>query len=820
MQRRLPAIAAIAAPVYLIAVVSLNDLQRAGWLSAEEAMAGFRPITLLPFYYHYYTTEAEALLSAVSRFALYLPVGILLWAGLGAPARSRGAGLAATLAAVLALTVELARWLKPGLHPDFTNVLIGALAGGAGFAACRWSLATLTDDGLSAAASARAGPADALPSGPESDRRAGIDGPRWPEWAPVAAVGLLLAVSHAVYREPVGTAWLTAGLAGYAALLWARPQAWLVAVPALLPTLDPAPWSGGSVFGAFDWVVATTVAVLAVRRPPAAAAFRLGRGAWAVILLVVLSYLAALDFGGIAAALAGAELFTQYFSSLNGLRIARGLLWALVLLPFLGDAVHRDEGAFARFAVGIAIGLAGVACAGIVERLIFVGPFDLTTAFRITATFTSAHVGGGHLGVYLVAAMPFLIPLVLWPRSIGVRPAAVPIAAAIAVAAGYTLLVTFQRAALAGLILTALVFVIARVAGAPGRPAARRVARAATAVVFVFGITGLLALLLQGTFVSARFGEVEAGLQARESNWQYGLALRTPGVGSRLFGEGVGSYPRLFLLDNLGGPAPATYAVAGGTEEPYLRLSTGRAFYFEQRVAPHPEADYTVAAELRSESPANLTVMLCRKALLYSFGCRTAGFDVDPLAGWTPHEAVLAVQPGAATAAGAFLERLFGMPMTLALVVEGERVVLDIDDVRLLAPDGDNLIANGDFAAGLGHWTFSSDRHTHWRIFNQYLMTLFERGWFGLAAFSALTGLAAVRLLACAARGDRRAPVLLASLAGFLMLGVTEAWLETPRLGALFYLLVFLTFCLTAPDPRPAAPRHRSRPAQRREAHA
>jgi hypothetical protein len=614
-----------------------------------------------------------------------------------------------------------------------------------------------------------------------------------------------------VYRAPLGTAWAAAGLAGYAALLWMRPRAWLVAVPALLPVLDPAPWSGGSVFGTFDWLVAATVVVLAVRRPPAAMP-GLGRAAWLAIGLVVVSYLAALDFGGIAAAIAGTELFTQYFSPLNGLRIARGLLWALVLLPFLADAVRRDEAAFARFAVGMAIGLAGVALGGIMERLAFVGPFDLTTAFRITSTFASAHVGGGHLGVYLVAAMPFLVPLVLRSRSLGLGAASAPAAAAIAVAAAYTLLVTVQRAALAAAILTVLLFILADVASAPRWSATRRVARAAAAVVFVLAVTGLFAVLLQGTFVSARFGEVGAGLQARESNWQYGLALRTPGIASRMFGEGVGSYPRLFLVNNLGGVAPATFAVIEENGNRHLRLSTGSAFYFEQRVAPRPGTEYNLSVTLRGETPSRLTVMLCRKALLYSFGCRTVGFSVEPLAGWTRHEATLTAPPGAPTAAGALLDGLFGMPATLALVVEGDRVVLDVDDVRLAGPDNTGLIANGGFEAGLSHWTYSSDHHIHWRIFNQFFMTLFERGWFGLFASVVLAGLAAVRLLAAVVRGDRRAPVLLASLAGFLMLGMTEAWLEAPRLGGLYYLLVFLTLCLTVPKPRP--PRRRHRPAR------
>ena len=124
--------------------------------------------------------------------------------------------------------------------------------------------------------------------------------------------------------------------------------------------------------------------------------------------------------------------------------------------------------------------------------------------------------------------------------------------------------------------------------------------------------------------------------------------------------------------------------------------------------------------------------------------------------------------------------------------------VIDIDNIRLVDRAGHNHVANGDFSAGTNRWFFSGDNHLIWRIHNQFLAILFEQGWFGLLAFLFAVAVAMGRLLRRSASGDQRAPILLAALAGFLTIGMTENLLEAPRLGFLFYLLLFAGLLLVA----------------------
>src|ERR1043165_9798555 len=73
----------------------------------------------------------------------------------------------------------------------------------------------------------------------------------------LAFFGLLLAAAS-VYPAPK---LLVAVLLGaYMALLLWRPQAWLVAVPALLPVLDFAPWTGWFFLEELDLLLLATCA--------------------------------------------------------------------------------------------------------------------------------------------------------------------------------------------------------------------------------------------------------------------------------------------------------------------------------------------------------------------------------------------------------------------------------------------------------------------------------------------------------------------------------------------------------------------------------
>ena len=131
-----------------------------------------------------------------------------------------------------------------------------------------------------------------------------------------------------------------------------------------------------------------------------------------------------------------------YLTWMNTVRLAKPFLSALALLPFM-RARQRERGdAALLFGVGMLCGLTLVGLAALVERTAFTSLSDIHSDYRIVATFSSMHVGGGHIGVYLAFAMPFMVICLL-----RVRLWSVVALGGLLLLSSYTLAVTFARTA-------------------------------------------------------------------------------------------------------------------------------------------------------------------------------------------------------------------------------------------------------------------------------------------------------------------------------------------------------------------------------------
>ena len=62
-------------------------------------------------------------------------------------------------------------------------------------------------------------------------------------WGLLAAAGLVGVVLVGA-THPLGAGWAAAGIALYAVLIAVRRDAWLIGLPALLPVVDLAQWTG------------------------------------------------------------------------------------------------------------------------------------------------------------------------------------------------------------------------------------------------------------------------------------------------------------------------------------------------------------------------------------------------------------------------------------------------------------------------------------------------------------------------------------------------------------------------------------------------
>lgn len=618
----------------------------------------------------------------------------------------------------------------------------------------------------------------------------------------VLGVLVLALAAWGLAEYPRWQLWLGAGLLIYAAAFWRWPWLGLVVVPAALPLLDLAPWSGRFFLDEFDLLVMVTLALLLLRGSDSGA-----RRPWQhtpLLWLFLLAWLVSLALGLLPLPAWDVNAADNYWSPYNALRVAKGLGLALVLFLLLRAAgVERPETAH-RLALGMGIGLLGVGLVGAWEHIWFVDQAQQAT-YRIISTFSSMHTGGGHIGAYLAAALPFLWLAVT-------RPAGWLLAGPILLLTGYVMLFTVARSGVLGLAVVVAILLLAT-----WRLAARRTpggAGGALAWALPGGLLLTLATVVavgasQGHF-QQRFATVGEDLQTRLGHWRLALALRDDDFLTHAFGMGLGSFPRVYQARAPLADQPASFGFASADGNTHFRIGTGATVYFAQRIGFRAGEVYRLEFEARSRyGETRLDVPICEKQMLDSRHCAWNSFRVPGDGAW--HRVTQEVS--SASVGLAHWSRR--PPVELFLYHAGSGGVVDVDNVRLLDAEGRDLLCNGDFSQAGDCWLFKSHSHLPWHIKQLGVHLLFEHGWVGLTLFLLLAALALARLARAAWGGQRLAWAVLASLAGLLTVGLFDSILDAPRLTLLLgaWLLLGVAHPWTQPrvagisPARPPTPR-------------
>jgi hypothetical protein len=197
--------------------------------------------------------------------------------------------------------------------------------------------------------------------------------------------------------------------------------------------------------GEADPFVLVTIGVLVLRAPPRRADFVAGGFPGAVLALALVSCLLGIALG-LALPGPGNGSDNPYLRP----RYHGGGSLALALLPFLRQRMRTRDDAMVWLGAGMMAGLALVAAATLAERAVFTGLSDFTTGYRVVGTFSSMHMGGGHIGAYIAMGLPFVLVCLLRPR-----PLTLLAMFGVAICAGYALVVTFARAAYAAALVAA-----------------------------------------------------------------------------------------------------------------------------------------------------------------------------------------------------------------------------------------------------------------------------------------------------------------------------------------------------------------------------
>jgi len=621
-----------------------------------------------------------------------------------------------------------------------------------------------------------------------------------------------------------------------AATRW--PHAWLAVVPAALPLLSFAPWTGWIGVDEFDILLLATLAAgyarLAradiERAPPLDTA---GRAAVAVLAATTLFGLARgwLDAGG-----GALGWFQGYTEPLNSLRVAKSLLFALALLPLVRAAAHAArEAAFRRLALGVLAGAVVVVLAVLWERIAYAGLVDMTQPYRTTALFWEMHVGGAAIDAYVVLATPFVV----WALWAAPNRWAWIAAALFALLWAYAGLTTFARGAYLGAAVTLLVLgLLLPVTRAPRWwLAARGVACVVGAALLLalvleewgygaatFALTalagalwlawrgrdnrrhrslaiGLLVLVLvfeavlvvgPETFMGQRAKRSVSDYQSRTAHWARGLAL-LDGPADVLLGLGLGRLPAHYDRSAKGGEFPGSVTWvpnSGGGGDGFVRIAGPRTLAglggrhgLTQRV---PLANgYRLRLEMRNRGAVVVAASLCESHLLYARACQWVWTQVPAGDGvvWRTLEWPLRGPP--LSSGPAFAPR----QGVLMLSVVNAGGVAEFDRVGLATRDGAPVLANAGFALDLAHWWPSARTHyLPWHIDNLVLELLIERGVLGALAVLTVGAFVLRRAGRAVGNDEPAAAFIAAALCGLFALGLLSSVFDVPRVALLAML--------------------------------
>ena len=584
---------------------------------------------------------------------------------------------------------------------------------------------------------------------------------------------LLAVVAVCVARYPLSPWYLAGALGTYAAMLWSRPAAFLLVLPVVLPAWDLGMWTGWMMVGEADLFILTTLAVLLVRTPPGISDI-LPTGLSRAILLAVVASWAIAGTVGLLSPLGAAPSDNAFLRPDNALRLGKGLIEALLLLPFLRQRQRTNADAVSLLGYGMALGIVAVTIAVVTERALFASIADFSADYRVAGPFSSMRVGGGHIGAYMALALPMALCL---PR-LKPRWLAMALLLLTCLCGGYTLVVTFARTAYAAGVLAMAV------AGFGWLVAARRQGRPV-----ILGVIPVVLLLTALGLAAAtggmrdRLAASVADFEARRANWDAGLAVRDAGPLPDLFGMGLGTYQRAMLMRSaINRPTDLTLRTDG--QGVYATIQVESPFFLGQKIVPPPAGDLHLTLLARSpEAQTTLGASLCDKVLLYADQCRGGDVKIAAPDVWQP--VAITLQADGLGRGWGWLRR----PVELALAGSPVGHHLDMRNIRLTDATGHALLANGEFAQGLDRWIFTDDSHVSWRMLNEYLMLWFETGAFGLTAYLALAGLAVAGGLRAAGRTQVAGAAVAGSVVGFLVSGLFDNVLEAPRVATLFFLV-------------------------------
>jgi len=121
-------VALSALPLYLVLLLAMTGFFTSNLESGWSALAKLQQVRFLPFYYHYFTSETQAMYSLLLHAGAYAPIGLMLWILRDGQGDETSLWLSALAAFAAAGAMESLKLFLEGRRPDPTDTLIAAAA--------------------------------------------------------------------------------------------------------------------------------------------------------------------------------------------------------------------------------------------------------------------------------------------------------------------------------------------------------------------------------------------------------------------------------------------------------------------------------------------------------------------------------------------------------------------------------------------------------------------------------------------------------------------------------------------------------------------
>ena len=197
------------------------------------------------------------------------------------------------------------------------------------------------------------------------------------------------------------------------ALAYLRTVWFLVIIPASLPIIGLAPWTGWITFEEVDLLVMAMASGGYARAWLDCAQKKSRRHSLLLFGLSTLMSLSILISMSRGFSDAGGFVFgwyQGYDGPMNSIRIGKSFFLALLLMPLINRLRRNpDNQADHMLAWGLALGLGTASLAALWERLAFTDLLNFSSDYRSTAMFWEMHVGGAALDGWLLLTVPFAI---------------------------------------------------------------------------------------------------------------------------------------------------------------------------------------------------------------------------------------------------------------------------------------------------------------------------------------------------------------------------------------------------------------------------